>query len=333
MQTKFRHADGLLPTLAALSYGAGAWVLGLWLCTVPSLWLNGAGVLLLCHALVISAYLLHECAHNSVFAASAHNARLGLALAWQTGACYSAYEALREKHFRHHIDNADVVALDHRRWLQRHPRIRRLVIMLEWAYVPALDLLMHALAVVRPWRRNDAGVRRRIARVLCIRLALFGVLGWYSAKALVLYGVAYLLFLHVMRFFDVHQHTYEVIEIGGTDKPAAPLRGNREYEQQHTFSNLISAHQPWLNLLALNFPYHNAHHARPTEPWYRLPALHRSLFGERSEQVLKFRHLLQSYHRFRVERIMGVEQDMLGDGPARGRDFAGALGVSFLVAH
>jgi omega-6 fatty acid desaturase (delta-12 desaturase) len=34
------------------------------------------------------------------------------------------------------------------------------------------------------------------------------------------------------------------------------------------------------NWLVLNFGYHNAHHAKPTAPWYRLPALHRELFGD-----------------------------------------------------
>lgn len=333
MQAGFRHADGFWPNLAALGYGIGGWVLGLWLCTVASGWLNAAGVLLLSHSLVISAYLLPECAHNSLFASPARNARLGSLLAWQTGACYSPYEALREKHFRHHIDNADVLALDHRNWLGRHPRIGRLVCVLEWAYVPALDLLLHALAVIRPWRRNDPGLRRRLLMVSMMRMAFFIALGWYSFQALLLYALAYMLFLHVMRFFDVHQHTYEVIESRVGDQNATSRRGDREYEQQHTYSNLISERRPWLNLLALNFPYHNAHHARPTEPWYRLPRLHRSLFGETSGRVLPFGNLLRSYHRFRVARIMGVDKDAVGDGPARGRDFAGALGVSFLVAH
>lgn len=90
---------------------------------------------------------------------------------------------------------------------------------------------------------------------------------------------------------------------------------------------------PWLNLLALNFPYHNAHHARPTAPWYRLPRLHRELFGDQYGQALPFRNLMRSYHRYRVPRLMGVEHDRAGVGAARGRDFVGALGVSFLVAH
>ena len=38
---------------------------------------------------------------------------------------------------------------------------------------------------------------------------------------------------------------------------------DREYEQMNTYSNVTSLRHPWLNLLLLNFPYHNAHHEPP----------------------------------------------------------------------
>ena len=41
-----------------------------------------------------------------------------------------------------------------------------------------------------------------------------------------------------------------------------------------------------LNLLLLNFSYHNAHHERPIEPWYRLPALHARLYPGEHHQTL-----------------------------------------------
>lgn len=329
-----RHADGLWPNGVALAYGFGGWALGLGLCASADPWWNMLGVLLLSHGLVISAYLLHECAHNTIFAEARHNARLGAALAWHTGACYSPYEALRHKHFRHHVDNADVVALDHRRWLRRHPVAARLIAFCEWCYLPALDVLMHALAIVVPLRERRADLpRRRVLWLLAVRGALFAALAWYSLKALLLYAVAYALFLHVMRFFDVHQHTYDVYETGAGAEPDPALRNDRQYEQGHTYSNLISVRHPWLNLLALNFPYHNAHHARPTAPWYRLPQLHRELHGADYAQVLPFANLLRSYHRYRVARIVGIENDGPDRSAARGREFVGALGVSFLVAH
>ena len=64
-------------------------------------------------------------------------------------------------------------------------------------------------------------------------------------------------------------------------------RRDLRYEYENTYSNLLSERWRWLNLLVLNFPYHNAHHVRPGVPWYRLPALHRSLYGEKDRQVIR----------------------------------------------
>ena len=62
-----RYDDGLLPNLLALSYAFGGYVVGLLLMLQDAWWLNAAGVLWLAHAMVIAAYLLHECAHNTLF--------------------------------------------------------------------------------------------------------------------------------------------------------------------------------------------------------------------------------------------------------------------------
>lgn len=58
------------------------------------------GVLLLAHALVIAAYLVHECAHNTLFTGLYWNAPPWAILLWFTGACYGRYEDIRHKHFR-----------------------------------------------------------------------------------------------------------------------------------------------------------------------------------------------------------------------------------------
>ena len=88
----------------------------------------------------------------------------------------------------------------------------------------------------------------------------------------------------------------------------------------------------WLNLLVLNFPYHNAHHERAGESWYRLPALHRSLFAERDPQVITCRELLASYHRHRVARVLSDGYGSVGPQGSRASSFIGAVGVSFLTA-
>lgn len=333
MRTRIlRWEDGWLPNALALGYAMGGYVLGLWAMTAPVWWLNAPGVLLVAHALVIAAYLIHECAHNTIFADNRWNAALGEVLMWLTGVAYGRYEDVRHKHFRHHIDRADVVAFDFRPLLARRPGWLKLVQALEWAYIPAVDLMMHALVIVLPFRlESRRGRRARVLAVLATRVLFFAALGYASPRALLLYVPASLLFLHMMRFFDVHQHTYEVWETLERQRDTRDARFDRDYEQRNTFSNLLSARHPRLNLLALNFPYHNAHHVKPTVPWHRLPALHRELFGDDSRQVLPFARLLRSYHRYRVPRVLN------GDAPGMdvgdGRHFVGVVGVSFLTAH
>lgn len=331
-----RRADGLVPNLLALGYALLGYAGGVILIAQRSVVLNLPGTLLLAHALVIAAYLIHECAHNTVFARNEHNARLGRALNWLTGGCYGRYEALRHKHFRHHVDKADVVAFDYRPVFARYPRSMKLIEALEWAYIPAVELVMHAAVIVLPFATaRYRHLRLRVATVLAVRLSLFAALGWLAPRALLWYALAYLLFLTVLRFMDAFQHTYEIFETLEHERGPEARRFDRAYEHRNTFSNLISVRHPWLNLLTLNFPYHNAHHAKSTAPWYQLPALHEALYGDDDSQVLPFADLLRIYHRHRVARILNADSGDSGDigvHSDEGRGFVGVDGVSFLVA-
>ena len=76
-------------------------------------------------------------------------------------------------------------------------------------------------------------------------------------------------------------HTYDYA-ISGTEM----IKRGRLYEQANTFSNFVSYQYPWLNLLYLNFGYHNAHHHDMRCPWYRLPELHQSLYGNEAKNLL-----------------------------------------------
>jgi fatty acid desaturase len=333
MRVFFRQADNPWPHLWAIAYAIPGYAVALIALTMDAWWLNAPGVVLLTHTLVIGAYLVHECAHNTIFKSNAHNATLGKFLNWINGACYGRYEDIRHKHFRHHVDRADVVAFDFRPRLEHHhPKFLKLIQYLEWAYIPAVDLMMHALVLVLPFilpQRHDR--RARIIVILAIRTALFTLLAWISIKALLLYALSYLLFLHVMRFMDVHQHTYVIFETLEQKRGDEAKRYDVAFENRNTFSNLISVKHPWLNLLTLNFGYHNAHHVKPTTPWFQLPALHQELYGNTCTQWLPFRKLLASYHRHRVARIInGDEPDMdISDTP----NYIGVVGVSFLTAH
>lgn len=297
--------EGLRYHGLAVLYAVSGYVLGLAGLFAESWAVNALAVLLLAHAMVIAAYLVHECGHNLVFRSVRHNAVLGRALTWLCGASYGTYEDIRYKHFRHHVDVDDVVWFDYERFFREHPLVLRITRVLEWFYIPAHDLLMHGIMVftsfIIPQRRNQ---RRRNVTVIVIRGGLFLALCWFFPKVAVLYAVAYLLMMTVLRFMDSVQHDYSynltLFEFG---KP--PRKGDYAWEQEHTFSNPQSFRREWPNWLTLNFGWHNAHHADMKVPWYRLPAKHRELFGEDPELVIPLSAQLKIFHKQRVRRIVG----------------------------
>jgi fatty acid desaturase len=332
-QPLFRYGDGALPNLAAIAYAILGFAAGLVLLTLNNLALNLAGILLTAHALTVSAYIIHECTHGAMFSRPADNDRLGQAMSWLNGACLAPYAGLKEKHLRHHADRLDVVTFDYRAVLRAAPGwVRRLVLMLEWAYIPAVEYLMRGLVIAAQFTEPAAGRRWRVVMILALRMALFATLAYVSPKALALYAVAYLLFLHVLRFQDAFQHTFDLYATRSLAPAPAQLRRDRAYEQTNTYSDVISYGHPALNLVLLNFSYHNAHHARPAAPWHQLPKLHNTIFGADQTQVLPCRLLLRSYHKHRLARVMAEDYGVVQQTGARAENFIGAVGVSFLTA-
>ncbi|WP_085315950.1 fatty acid desaturase family protein [Derxia lacustris] len=331
-----RHADGLWPNALALGAMLAGWIGGVLLMALGPAWAWPLGVLLTAEGLVLAAYYLHEFAHHAIFATNVANERLGLAMTWITGSCYARFGELRFKHMRHHIDRADVVTFEYKAFLARSPRwVGRMFEALEWAYVPAVELLMHGYVMLLPFLAEDRRPSRgRVLGVLAVRVAAFALLGWWSLPALLGYAVAYCLMLHVLRFVDAYQHTYDAVPLLAGGVPHDPKR-DRAYEQRNTYSNVVSAGHPLLNLLLLNFPYHNAHHERPVEPWYRLPALHARLYPQGNPQVIPMRELIGAHHRYRVVRLRSDDYgDVVEtpDGRLDASGFYGAVGVSFLTA-
>ena len=332
----FRYADGRLWNSLAMFYSLGGYLLGIGLLLTPFWGLKLVGTLLLGHAMVIGAYLIHEFAHGTIFAAPANNARAGELFSWMTGSCYADFQSLRRKHMRHHVDRADVITFDSKAFINGLPVwVRKLILALEWAYIPAVELIMHFYVIAMPFigRTEKQRARRgKVLAILLVRGTAFALLGWYSLSALVLYSVAWMVMLTVLRFADAYQHTYDafaVLEEG--DIPADKVR-DRVYEQKNTFSNVVSLRWPILNLLLLNFSYHNAHHEKPVAPWYRLPKLHEELYGSAYSQVVPMKELLPSFHHYRLHRVVSDDYGVFGDGPARAEHFYGAVGVSFLTA-
>jgi fatty acid desaturase len=334
--TLFRYSDGRIPNTLLFVYTGFGYVVGVALLLAANLWLNALGTLLLGHALLMAAYLIHEFAHGTIFSESRHNALAGTLCGWLTGSCYADFQDLRKKHMRHHVDRADVITFDSKIFLRQCPGwLQRLVVAMEWAYIPAVELIMHYYVIGLPFftrNQKHRGRRGKVAAIMLLRTSLFAVLGWLSLKALLLYALAWLLMVTVLRFADAYQHTYDVFAIlDGSTLPNDKLR-DRAYEQHNTFSNVVSARWPALNLLLLNFSFHNAHHEKPVAPWYRLPTLHAELYGSTYAQIIPMRALLSSFHRYRTRRVLDDDYGVVGEGPQKAEGFYGAVGVSFLTA-
>ncbi len=335
MMQWFRYPDGARQNTVMLALTLGGYVVGVALLGAAAAWLNALGVLLVAQTLVWSAYYIHEFAHQSIFKSAAANERWGQMMSWVCGSCYAAFPDLRRKHIRHHVERADVVTFDYRTLLRRHGMLRRVVLALEWLYLPAVELIMHGYVIALPFiDERKRGGRGRMVVIVALRSTGFALLGWWSWKALCLYALAYLIFITVLRFADCFQHTYDAYPV--LDEQAIPQDKvrDRAYEQLNTYSNVMGLNHPLLNLLWLNFGYHNAHHDRPGQPWHRLPACHHKLYDATYAQVVPVRELLRSFHINRVRRVLSDDYGSVqAPGTARRADgFLGAVGVSFLTA-
>jgi len=340
--TRFFHEpEGLIFHGSALLYGIAGYVFGLLGLFSANPWINAGATLWLGHAMTICAYMIHECGHNTVFRDNDNNARLGRFLNWICGTSYGKFEDIRYKHFRHHMDNDDSVWFMCDEFLGKHPRLVEWIKFLEWFYIPAHDMVMHFITVfgafIIPQRRDQ---RLRNVVVIVIRGGIFFTVLVFNPKAALLYLVAYMIMMHILRFKDGLQHDYDGNPTLFDENPPSRY-GGRATEQAHTFSNPECLAYDWPNYLTLCFGFHNAHHKRPTVPWYRLPAYHREQFGTNPDRVIPLKSQLQIYHRYRVQRVLhsGGEWDDLptpwGEeylARARAGQMYGGNAVSFLNA-
>ena len=333
-----KEPEGLRYNGIALLYVVIGYFLGLAGLFHPAWPINLLATLLLAHAMTIAAYLIHECGHNLVFRHSRHNAHLGRFLSWICGAAYGTYEDMRYKHFRHHVDNDDVVWFEYEEWFDKHPVVLRITRLLEWFYIPAHDLIMHFIMVftsfIIPERRNQ---RVRNVRVILIRGGIFFALIFLYPKAALLYAIAYMLMMHVLRFMDALQHDYPY-NATLFEYKQPPHKGDLEWEQEHTFTVPLSLRFPRLNWLTLNFGYHNAHHSNMNMPWYRLPRIHQQLTDGDPGRVIPIGCQMRLYHRNRVLRVKNPQPEDYPKGAEylrTARTGQGAIGgnaASFLTS-
>ena len=160
--------------------------------------------------MTICAYMIHECGHNTVFRSNDANAQLGRFLNWICGTSYGTFEDIRYKHFRHHMDNDDAVWFVHEDFMARHPRLVQWIKFLEWFYIPAHDMIMHFITVFTAFI-IPAAARPDAAQymVILIRGGVFFTRAFLLPKAALLYLVAYMIMMHILRFKDGVQHDYD----------------------------------------------------------------------------------------------------------------------------
>ena len=323
------HQQKPLWNATAILYSIGGYVGGIALLLQANGWLNAIGVILLTHVFVWSAYLAHEFMHSTIFSTRRQNAIGGTVMLWITGACYARFDKLAKDHIAHHVNRVDFSAFDLPVVLQQLPAwLRQGILLLEGLYFPVISFWLQWRSIFavyhQPTRRDE---RLRVTLLLLLRTALFALLGFTAPKALLLYFLSYIGMITILRWQDAFQHTYEVF-------PAAmplPTR-DRTHEQANTFSTLLSQRYPWLNLLLLNFGYHNAHHEVMKCPWHALPKLDRELFSGEEVHYVPLGQLLRSYHHFRISRIFsGQGKAVDAQGNPAPETFYGAVGVSFLV--
>jgi fatty acid desaturase len=343
MNSIYRYPDGFWPNSLALAATLVMYPLGVSLLVADAVGWNALGFALLVLSLTWSAYFIHEFAHQTIFKSAQTNTRWGTLMSWMNGSCYARFDDMRRKHMRHHTERADVVTFDAKGFLLKSPAwFRKTILALEWAYFPAVEFLMRGFVVAMPFMKGSkagkSSAQLRVLGVAVVRGLALALLAWVSLKALALYCLAVLVFITLLRFIDCFQHTYDAYPIlDDTPVPKDKLR-DRAYEQANTFTDVVSVKSTWfnglLNMVWLNFGFHNAHHERPTMPWYRLPAYHRELYPTEYAQVITVTELLRSFHINRVKRILADDYgDVATIGtPGRADRFVGAVGVSFLTA-
>src|SRR6266404_5571436 len=177
----FRDREAALANTVVLAWTCAGWLGSFALMGAHAVILNIAGVLLCAHTMIIAAYLVHEAAHQTLFAAHRANAFAGEVMNFIAGSAYASFERIRHMHIRHHLDRADLTCFDFKGLIQGRPGVRRTLQILEWAYVPATEVLMHWQVVARPF--FVASQRRhlpRVAAMLIVRGGLLVLLGLWS---------------------------------------------------------------------------------------------------------------------------------------------------------
>ncbi|NEP37290.1 MULTISPECIES: fatty acid desaturase [unclassified Moorena] len=317
----------------AIAYVLVGYGLSLFCITTNIWWLNLLGVLLLIHNLTWAALFLHEFFHHNIFSSHRLNVVFGEIMLFLTGSCYSVFSNVARHHIAHHVRRADFSPFhpfSMSDFLQSLPKpVQRLVVLLEWLCIPAVNLLFRWMIALSPFLgQNRRDERLRNALLLLLRGSLFTALAIYSPRGIICYFIAYISFLNIIQFLECFQHTYSVFHIDGK----VP-KHSQKYDENNTYSLVLSPRWSWLSsLIFLNNNYHNAHHRLMSCPWYLLPRLDDELYSRSYQQYIGVSKLLKNYFRYRIHRLFQGQGTV--DKTEKGLDiekFAGATGMSFML--
>ena len=128
MEKFFKEPEGIIYNGGAILYAITGYIIGFFGLFNVNIIINILSALLLGHAMIIAAYLIHECAHNLVFKKIRFNTYLGRFLSWICGSSYGTYKDIQYKHFRHHVDVDDVVWFDYEAFFKKNPKVFKLTI-------------------------------------------------------------------------------------------------------------------------------------------------------------------------------------------------------------
>ncbi|MCX4162780.1 MULTISPECIES: fatty acid desaturase [Paraburkholderia] len=274
----------------------------------PTPLMIGSSIPLLSLSMLWSWYLAHDCAHLAVFRHRRLNVGLGELLSLINGVAYTSFSAYRVEHLRHHADRTDLLGTDLATLLAAWPpSVVRLLIRLETFYVPVLFYVIKLRTIKKAIMGGSAGERVRATLCVVIYGALFHTLLVASIASLAALFAASFIRIHVVRFVDAFQHSYDQID---PDASNISLH-SRAYELRNTFSLPVARKWTVANIFILNFGFHCAHHMTPSCPWYALPNLHvllqqyeHGVSIDSRESDTPFVALLRAYHRGRIVRIL-----------------------------
>lgn len=240
-------------------------------------------------------------------------------------------------HICHHKDRADVVEFDYRQFVLKLPSLaQNLLLACEFVFFPVVEIIHHVRAAVYPIFYSSTVEPHRVQTAVVggISYILYSLL-LFNLGIILPHVLSGILVLHALVIGDAFHHTYQAVMI--SDYVPGPGDRTAAYEEENTFSNLISTSTQIWNVFVLNFGYHNAHHQKPMTAWYNLPKLHDTLYDASKDslnfQVLPYSELIVPWYEHRLRRVTDEDYGAVNPvgTPNRARGFVGALGVSFLT--